>query len=387
MNFEGNFCYHDQINVSHLAASILREPETEWSEAVAKVAMVHRQSRGIFLKNNLKPEHFYGSTFPAYQRYLPFLAPVLDQLSRKLDPCYLVRLQFSRHLAGDGFDPHHDKFSFTLVNSYRLHIPIVTNENVWFSVGDEKKNLAPGEIWEINNVRMHAGRNEGSSPRIHLIVDFARPLHSLEQRARYFMNLEQVAIGAGWPLCRPKLEGESFCESIPTRFGVPPMAEGRVQKAVAVSFNYKVRDADTGRLILADLSHEPPTFVPGYGQLPPVIETHLSGLATGQTFDFEIPGELGYGVRQPQAEYVLSNEAAGSDLKVGSYLFSMGENGPVITQVVARDSDGWRLDANHPFARRRLRVEGQIQNVRALEPNEFRYAIYEGPTTQSPPFP
>lgn len=381
MNFEGNFRYQGQIDVSQLATAILEEPEEIWSEAVARVAKVHRQSRGIFLKNNLKPEHFYGTIFPDYPRLVSYLQPVLEQLRRKLGPCYLVRLQFSRHLGGDGFDPHHDKFSFTLVNSYRLHIPIVTNESVWFSVGDERKHLALGEIWEINNVRVHAGRNEGNSPRIHLIVDFARPLHSLEERARYFMNLEQVAIGSGWPLCRPKLEGETFCESIPMRWGTPPEAEGRVSKDVAVSFNYKIRDAHTGRLILADFSNEPPTFVPGYGQLPPAMESALQGLKIGQAFDFELEGEKAYGIHNPQAEYLVSNdEAPDVALQVGAHHIYHTDDGPILATVTRKESNGWRLDQNHLFARRRIRVEGKVQKVRSLEVDEYRYGIYEGPT-------
>ncbi len=351
---------------------------------MAKIAKVHRESRGLFLKNNLKPEHFYGSIFSAYQRYLPHLNPLLENLSQKLDPCYLIRLQFSRHLAGDGFDPHHDKFSFTLVNSNRLHVPILTNEKVWFSVGDERKILAPGEIWEINNVRIHAGRNEGNTSRVHLIADFARPLHSLEERVRYFMNLEQVAMGAGWPLCRPKLAGEEFTETIPVRSGLPPMAEGRVQKDVAVSFNYKIRDAESGRLILADVSHEPPTFVPGHGQLPYAIENELQGLKTGQAFDFEIAGPEAYGLRNPKVEFGLSNDEAHElDLKVGKLIFVRGAEGPIIATVISQDSNRWRLDTNHPFARARLRIEGRVQNVRSLEGNEYRHAIYQGPTLAS----
>ena len=57
----------------------------------------------------------------------------------------------------------------------RGHVAIQTNENCFFTVGDEKKNLRLGELWEINNdKKKHSVDNFGNNDRIHLIVDWVQ---------------------------------------------------------------------------------------------------------------------------------------------------------------------------------------------------------------------
>jgi aspartyl/asparaginyl beta-hydroxylase (cupin superfamily) len=56
---------------------------------------------------------------------------------------------------------------------HRIHIPIITNKNVFFEIDNEIKNLKEGEMWEINNSeKMHSVVNNGDADRIHLIVDW-----------------------------------------------------------------------------------------------------------------------------------------------------------------------------------------------------------------------
>jgi hypothetical protein len=62
---------------------------------------------------------------------------------------------------------------FSLVICRRIHIPIQTNEDCFFTVGDDKRNLRLGELWEINNDKQkHSVDNFGNTDRIHLIVDW-----------------------------------------------------------------------------------------------------------------------------------------------------------------------------------------------------------------------
>jgi hypothetical protein len=56
---------------------------------------------------------------------------------------------------------------------HRVHIPIITNENVLFEINNEIKNLKEGEMWEINNSeKFHSVVNNSNKNRIHLIVDW-----------------------------------------------------------------------------------------------------------------------------------------------------------------------------------------------------------------------
>jgi len=69
--------------------------------------------------------------------------------------------------------PHVDVVGFSLVVCRRIHIPIETNDECYFTVGDDKRNLKVGELWEINNDKKeHSVNNFGDTDRIHLIVDW-----------------------------------------------------------------------------------------------------------------------------------------------------------------------------------------------------------------------
>lgn len=56
---------------------------------------------------------------------------------------------------------------------HRIHVPIITHENVLFEINNEIKNLKAGEMWEINNSeKIHSVINNSNINRIHLIVDW-----------------------------------------------------------------------------------------------------------------------------------------------------------------------------------------------------------------------
>jgi hypothetical protein len=66
--------------------------------------------------------------------------------------------------------PHTDKRDY-LNMVRRHHIPIITNEKVNFFVGGESINMKEGECWEINNSLLHSVDNQGTTNRIHLMID------------------------------------------------------------------------------------------------------------------------------------------------------------------------------------------------------------------------
>lgn len=60
----------------------------------------------------------------------------------------------------------------------RTHVPLVTSDAVDFVVGGERRHLARGEVWEINNWRVHHVENRGPRDRVHLLVDWNAPASS-----------------------------------------------------------------------------------------------------------------------------------------------------------------------------------------------------------------
>lgn len=55
---------------------------------------------------------------------------------------------------------------------HKIHVPLFTNENVIFRVNDEYRHLREGEAVEVNNMGLHAVKNEGDANRTHLIFEY-----------------------------------------------------------------------------------------------------------------------------------------------------------------------------------------------------------------------
>lgn len=62
-----------------------------------------------------------------------------------------------------------------MMRSHHVHIPIISNADVLFHVGDTSITMQEGEMWEINNRREHAVENQGAIDRVHLILDYVIP--------------------------------------------------------------------------------------------------------------------------------------------------------------------------------------------------------------------
>ncbi|MGE0128793.1 MAG: aspartyl/asparaginyl beta-hydroxylase domain-containing protein [Blastocatellales bacterium] len=53
----------------------------------------------------------------------------------------------------------------------RLHIPILTNDDVEFMLAGEQVVMRPGETWYLNFNLPHSVANLGATDRIHLVID------------------------------------------------------------------------------------------------------------------------------------------------------------------------------------------------------------------------
>ena len=67
---------------------------------------------------------------------------------------------------------HEDGVAKILLKAHRIHIPIITNDLVTFTVGGEERNLKAGTMYEINNLRTHGVQNNSNENRMHLILDY-----------------------------------------------------------------------------------------------------------------------------------------------------------------------------------------------------------------------
>lgn len=102
-------------------------------------------------------------------KLLELLEPIIKDLEQMhhgvRGNVLLIKLKARQSIAR-----HNDSGDY-LMFSRRNHIPIVTTEDVFFGVGEDKINMKPGECWEVNNSRLHFVDNNSEIDRVHLLID------------------------------------------------------------------------------------------------------------------------------------------------------------------------------------------------------------------------
>lgn len=174
MTEQDTFKNYGYFDVSEII-KILNSNELDWDEFThrQKSYREHTQTKTIpilfqtdFTSYKLAPTKHYD----LFKEQLSKLEEILNKNIQKEGHIFRALLV---NLISKGKIPKHVDNGVTLKIPKRIHIPIITNEKCFFSVGDEIKNLNPGEIWEINNgLKPHSVSNDGDEDRIHLIIDW-----------------------------------------------------------------------------------------------------------------------------------------------------------------------------------------------------------------------
>lgn len=97
----------------------------------------------------------------------------LNLIFKQLEVLYdgkVVRAEFINMESLSLVKPHVDGGSMLYV-SRRCHVPIITNQDVYFTVLNNTVNMKEGSIYEINNGMPHSVENKSNQNRVHLIID------------------------------------------------------------------------------------------------------------------------------------------------------------------------------------------------------------------------
>ncbi len=165
-----------KVDVEELRRKLLTVGEAVWDAEDARkenrFACFHdtRHIIARFIPNNQDPAQFYSTPFWAV--WQPLLAPVLTRVAQHygFSTPEFPKVMFARLAAHTAIDRHVDGAGSNLL-THKIHVPLVTNEAVWFEVGDRRFRLEEGQAYELNNIRPHGVRNDGATDRIHLIFE------------------------------------------------------------------------------------------------------------------------------------------------------------------------------------------------------------------------
>ena len=114
-----------------------------------------------------------STDLPLWPEWRDRLLPVMEQATR---PYGYVRAAYPRVMparmaVGAESLPHVDMRPAAQW-PHKIHVPLLTNPQVAFRIGDTIHHLGEGEAVEVNNLTVHAVRNDGTEDRIHLIFEY-----------------------------------------------------------------------------------------------------------------------------------------------------------------------------------------------------------------------
>lgn len=189
MNFPGNFKTIADANIEMLKDLVLQLTPGHWNDDTTRQQRyeAHRDTQTISLVYDYDFRHTNPTKRPALELFAPAYRQILTVIAdfyeapaeeaalwRGYGHGYFIRTTLVALSPGGEIATHQDK-NFSLAHSHRVHVPVVTNDKVFFTVGNETINMQEGEIVEINNRREHSVRNEGKDSRVHLILDWVNP--------------------------------------------------------------------------------------------------------------------------------------------------------------------------------------------------------------------
>lgn len=85
--------------------------------------------------------------------------------------CEMTSVRFLKLGAGSQIRRHRDYQLGFEDGEIRIHIPVLTNPQVEFILNDERLDMKEGEAWYLNFNHYHSVSNNGSTDRVHLVMD------------------------------------------------------------------------------------------------------------------------------------------------------------------------------------------------------------------------
>lgn len=99
----------------------------------------------------------------------PYFKEIIDQFDCEKESIRLLNL-----CAGSRIHEHTDLDLGYEDGLFRIHVPIMTNDDVRFYINKELVTMEVGSCWYGNFNLPHAVENSGTSDRIHLVIDCKR---------------------------------------------------------------------------------------------------------------------------------------------------------------------------------------------------------------------
>ncbi len=168
------------VDIAALRAAVLALPESVWEAENAgkpnRFEALDRTRHIVFRFVDSVRDWRASHDRPAWAEWRELIEPVLRQA---VVPYGYVRgefprVMFARMAPGGEIKPHRDA-NAAAKWPHKIHVPLLTNDRVTFFIEGTGYHMPEGEAAEVNNMGVHAVKNDGDTDRIHLIFEYFDP--------------------------------------------------------------------------------------------------------------------------------------------------------------------------------------------------------------------
>ena len=155
-----------------------------------------------------------------------------------------------------------------------------------------------------------------------------------------------------------------------------------IKKNTVASLSYELEVE--GAIVDKAGSEKPLEYIHGTGMLLPRFEEEVEGKTEGETFEFTLSAEEGYGeyderykVTLPKSTFEVDGKLMEELLVVGRTLPMLNSAGQVVQGTVAEITpDSVVMDFNHPMAGKTLHFTGRVEKVREATEKELLEGLH-----------
>ena len=183
------------VDAASVRARMLALPDAFWDiDTATRTALARgRPGRAVYFYNDMPAflrkavtfienngAHVHVLRYPDRPLYGEIQAFIDAAIRPHFPDCDIMKVQLAELPPGQVIEEHRDAGVLALI--HRLHVPLVTDPKVRFTIAGGDYFLARDILYDLNNVVMHAVVNASEVMRVHLLVDM---LPRKLGRARY----------------------------------------------------------------------------------------------------------------------------------------------------------------------------------------------------------
>lgn len=166
-----------RVEIAALREAVLAIPESVWEEENRakpnRFDALDRTSHIVFRFVANFQDWRHSSDRRLWPEWRALLEPVLQEATAAYGYARgaFPRVMLARMAPGGVIQPHRDG-NPAAKWPHKIHVPLLTNEQVTFFVDGAGYKMEEGEAVEVNNMAVHAVTNAGTTPRVHLIFEY-----------------------------------------------------------------------------------------------------------------------------------------------------------------------------------------------------------------------